>query len=126
MKFESIENLIVWQKARTLTVEAVAAFQSVKEEIIKNMFLTSCIMIMNTIGEAYEKPSRKELIDNLYAAKWTCGACRSMLHLSVELGLIDNATHHKLIDASLDVTKLLAWFIKKLKEQKPQATATEA
>ena len=69
MKFESIENLIVWQKARTLTVEAVAAFQSVKEEIIKNMFLTSCIMIMNTIGEAYEKPSRKELIDNLYAAK---------------------------------------------------------
>lgn len=126
MKFESIENLIVWQKARTLAVESFAAFQSVKEEIIKDMLLRSCITIMNTIGEAYEKPSRKELIDNLYAAKWSCGSCRSMLHLSVELGLIDNATHHKLIDASLDVTKLLAWFIKKLKEQKPQATATDA
>jgi hypothetical protein len=48
-----------------------------------------------------------------------------MLHLSVELGLIDNATHHKLIDASLDVTKLLAGFIKKLKEQKAAPT-TEA
>lgn len=126
MKFESIENLIVWQKARTLAVESINAFQSVKEEIIKDMLLRNVITIMNTIGEAYEKPSRKELIDNLYAAKWTCGACRSILHLSVELGLVDNATHHKLIDASLDVTKLLAWFIKKLKEQKPQATATEA
>lgn len=69
MKFESIENLIVWQKARTLTVETFAAFQSVKEEIIKDMLLRNCITIMNTIGEAYEKPTRKDLIDTLYAAK---------------------------------------------------------
>ena len=124
MKFESIENLIVWQKARTLAVESFAAFQSVKEEIIKDMLLRNCITIMSTIAEAYERPTRKELIDELYNAKWKCGACRSMLHLSVELGLIDNATHHKLIDASLDVTKLLAWFIKKLKEA-PKAAPTE-
>ena len=69
MKFESIENLIVWQKARTLTVETIAAFQSVKEEIIKDMLLRNCITIMNLIAEAYERPSRKELIDELYNAK---------------------------------------------------------
>lgn len=124
MKFESIENLIVWQKARTLAVESFAAFQSVKEEVIKDMLLRNCVTIMSTIAEAYERPTRKELIDELYNAKWKCGACRSMLHLSVELWLIDNATHHKLIDASLDVTKLLAGFIKKLKEA-PKAAPAE-
>lgn len=124
MKFESIENLIVWQKARTLTIEAIAAFHSSNDELIKNMMTNNCISIMNTIAEAYEKPTRKDLIDNLYLAKWICGSCRSMLHLSVELGLIDNTTHHKLIDASLDVTKLLAWFIKKLKEA-PKAAPAE-
>jgi hypothetical protein len=66
------------------------------------------------------------LIDSLYVAKIACGPCRSMFHMAVEMWQIDSATHHKLIDASLDVTKLLAWFIKKLKEQKTQATATEA
>lgn len=69
MKFESIENLIVWQKARTLAVESFAAFQSVKEEIIKDMLLRNCITIMSTIAEAYERPTRKELIDELYNAK---------------------------------------------------------
>jgi four helix bundle protein len=69
MKFESIENLIVWQKARTFAVESINAFQSVKEEIIKDLLLRNVITIMNTIGEAYEKPTRKELIDELYNAK---------------------------------------------------------
>jgi hypothetical protein len=40
--------------------------------------------------------------------------------------LIDNATHHKLVDASLDVTKLLAGFIKKLKEATKAAPAETA
>jgi len=69
MKFETIENLIVWQKARTLTIETLSAFQSVKEEIIKEMLVRDCIKIMNTIAEAYEKPSRKELVETLYVAK---------------------------------------------------------
>jgi len=123
MKFESIENLIVWQKARTLTVEALSAFQSIKEEIIKDMLLRNCITIMNTIAEAYEQPTRKDLIEYLYDAKAKSGACRSMLHLAVELNLIDSSTHRKLIDASLDVTKLLAGFIKKLKETTKVAPA---
>ena len=69
MKFESIENLIVWQKARTLTIEAIAAFHSSNDELIKEMMTSNCISIMNTIAEAYERPSRKELIEDLYAAK---------------------------------------------------------
>lgn len=126
MKFESIENLIVWQKARTLAVESFAACKDAQEGTLKEWIQRQVIMIMNTIAEAYEKPSKKELIDSLYIAKIACGPCRSMFHLAVEMGQIDNTTHRKLIDASLDVTKLLAGFIKKLKEQKAQATATEA
>ena len=39
-----------------------------------------------------------------------------MLHLLAEQNVIDSVTHYKLIDCSLDVTKLLAGFIKKLRE----------
>jgi len=42
-----------------------------------------------------------------------------MLHMVMELGFIDNTSHQNLMNASLDVTKLLAGFIKKLKEVKP-------
>lgn len=124
MKFENIENLIVRQKAKTLTLETIAALHDAKDGIVKERLSKSCITIMNTIAEWYEKPSRKELIDQLYTTKVSCGSCRSLLHLALDLGLMDNAMHHKLIDASLDVTKLLAGFIKKLKE--PKAAPTEA
>jgi hypothetical protein len=42
-----------------------------------------------------------------------------MLHLALAFGFLNNEQHQKLIGASLDVTKLLAGFIKKLKEVKP-------
>ncbi|MFA7717195.1 MAG: four helix bundle protein [Candidatus Absconditabacterales bacterium] len=119
MKFENIENLIVWQKARTLALETSTALGNIKDETLKECLRKSCIAIMNTIAQGYEKPSKKELIDDLYAAKVSCGSCRSMLHLALAFGFLNNEQHQKLIGASLDVTKLLAGFIKKLKEVKP-------
>jgi four helix bundle protein len=85
MKFESIENLIVWQKARTLAVETFAAFKSAQEGVLKELIQRAPVMIMNTIAEAYERPSKKELIDSLYVAKIACGPCRSMFHMAVEM-----------------------------------------
>ncbi len=123
MKFESIENIIVWQKARTLGVQTHAIIENVKDAELKRKLWKETITIMNTIAEWYEKPTKKDLIDSLYTAKWYCGKYRSMLHMVMELGFIDNTTHQNLMNASLDVTKLLAGFIKKLKEVKPWTEA---
>ena len=116
MRFESIENLIVRQKARTLFLEVCAAMEPAKDCIVKNRLLSTCIDITSGIAMAYEMPTRKELIKSLQDCCQLTGATRSLIHLSIELGLIEPPTHHKLIDLSLDVTKLLKGFIKKLKE----------
>ena len=116
MKFESIENLIVRQKAKTLCLETYAALDWAKDCIVKDRLLSTCIDITSGIAMAYEMPSRKELIKSLQDCSQVTGATRSLLHLWIELGLIGPPTHHKLIDLSLDVTKLLKGFIKKLRE----------
>lgn len=126
MKFETIENLIVWQKARTLTVETFAALKKAQDDVVKELLQKAPITIMNIIAEAYEKPSKKELIDTLYTAKGACGPYRSLLHLAVEMWHVDSSTHHSLINTSLDVTKLLAGFIKKLKEVKAATAEASA
>ncbi|MEI8092203.1 MAG: hypothetical protein WCG98_08715 [bacterium] len=51
MKFENIENLIVRQKAKTLTLETIAELHDAKDAIVKERLSKSCITIMNTIAE---------------------------------------------------------------------------
>jgi hypothetical protein len=51
MKFENIENLIVWQKARTLALETSTALGNIKDETLKECLRKSCIAIMNTIAQ---------------------------------------------------------------------------
>ncbi|MEI7562800.1 MAG: four helix bundle protein [bacterium] len=116
MKFETIENIIVWQKAKTLTLEMYEILKDKQNERLAKELIKKGIFIMNTIAEGYEKTGKKELIESLYTAKRACGPCRSLLHLALDAGLLEIAQHHRLIDASMDVTKLLAGFIKKLKE----------
>jgi four helix bundle protein len=116
MKFETIENIIVWQKAKTLTLEMYEIFKDKQNDTLPKELIKKGLLIMNTIAEGYEKTGKKELIESLYIAKRACGPCRSLIHLSLDAGLLEISQHHRLIDASMDVTKLLAGFIKKLKE----------
>jgi len=51
MKFESIENIIVWQKARTLGVQTHAIIENVKDAELKRKLWKETITIMNTIAE---------------------------------------------------------------------------
>ncbi len=116
MKFENIENIIVWQKAKTLALETSASLVNCKDPLLKEMTRKSAITLMNTIAEWFEKKNKKELSDCLYFTKEICGAYRSMVHLCLELGFLDASSHQKLIDASIDVTKLLCGFIKRIRE----------
>ena len=72
MKFETIENIIVWQKAKTLTLQAYEALHDTQDNIIKTNLLQTCLLIVNTIAQGYEKTGKKDLIDDLYLAKRSC------------------------------------------------------
>jgi len=70
MRFESIENLIVRQKARTLTIELMDGIDNDSiDPIIEKVLIETTLSVMNTIAEAYEMATRKDLVAGLWSAK---------------------------------------------------------
>ncbi len=69
---------------------------------------------MNNIAEGFERRTNKELINFLYIAKGSCGEIRSMFYLALEFGYINKEQFRKNYDLSIEISRILAGFIKTL------------
>lgn len=69
---------------------------------------------MNNIAEGFERKGNKELSKFLYISKGSCGEVRSMLQLGLELGYINKQDFNRLNTLSIEISKMLAGFIKVL------------
>ncbi len=114
MKIEKFEDIISWQKAKTLAVGVYEVFNSSKDFGFKSQIERAAVSVMNNIAEGYERQSNKEFKQFLYIAKGSCGEVRSMLHLAIELNKIDKINYNKLYDLSIEISKLLSGLIKTL------------
>jgi len=108
------ENILTWQKAKILTVKIYTLLSSNKDYGFKDQIQRASVSIMNNIAEGYERKGNKQLIQYLYIAKGSCAEVRSLLILGLELGYITKQQYNECIAISLEVSKMLSGFIKKL------------
>ena len=113
-KFEEIQS---WQKAKELTVGVYKNFSDNKDYGFKDQIQRASVSVMNNIAEGFESQTNKMFIRYLYIAKGSCGEVRSMLYLAKEFNYISEEQFEKLSNLSLDATRLISGFIKKLNEQ---------
>ncbi len=69
---------------------------------------------MNNIAEGFERKGDREFRKFLFIAKGSSGEVRSMLYLALELSYIDRIQFNDLHNRSIEITKMLSGFIKKL------------
>jgi len=69
---------------------------------------------MNNIAEGFERNSDKELKNFFYIAKGSCGEVRSMIILAKELKYINEEEFKQIYEHSIETSRLLSGFIKKL------------
>ncbi|WP_107037822.1 four helix bundle protein [Brumimicrobium mesophilum] len=112
-KFEEIQS---WQKAKELTVGVYKNFSDNKDYGFKDQIQRASVSVMNNIAEGFESQTNKMFIRYLYIAKGSCGEVRSMLYLAKEFNYITVEQFEKLSNLSLDATRLISGFIKKLNE----------
>jgi four helix bundle protein len=93
---QRFEEIIVWQKARTLSNDVYRAFFNCKDYSFCDQIKRAAVSVMNNIAEGSERASDKEFKQFLYIAKGSCGEVRSMLVLAQDLGYISNVDHEKL------------------------------
>ncbi len=114
MPHQTFEDVICWQKAKLLSVSVYGVFKNCKDFSFRDQIQRASVSVMNNIAEGYERNTQKELKYFLYISKGSCGEVRSMLILAKELGLINEVDYLELNNTSVDTSRLLAGFIKKL------------
>lgn len=114
MKIEKFEDILSWQKAKTLTIEIYSTFKGTHDFGFKNQIERASVSIMNNIAEGFERKSNNEFRYFLYVAKGSSGEVRSMLSLAKDLKKINNDQFHQLYNLSLEISKLLSGLIKTL------------
>lgn len=115
MKIERFEDIVVWQKAKVLSVNTYQVFSDSKDFGFRDQIQRASVSVMNNIAEGYERQTNNEFIQFLYIAKGSCGEVRSMLHLAFAINKISESTFKELYNKCEEISKMLSAFIKSLK-----------
>ncbi|MBI5403196.1 MAG: four helix bundle protein [Ignavibacteriae bacterium] len=114
MVIEKFEDIISWQKSKSLTVELYKILDGNKDNNFKWQILRASVSIMNNIAEGFERKTNKEFTQFLYVAKGSAAEVRSMLYLALELKYITDEQYNKLFNEVIIISKLISNFIKTL------------
>jgi len=114
MKIEKFEDIIAWQKAKTINIQIYKNFCNCRDFCFKDQIQRASISIMNNIAEGYERMTNKEFRNFLFIAKGSCAELRSMLYIALELKYISQEDFDKIYNLSLEVSKMLSGLIKTL------------
>lgn len=114
MRINSFEDILAWQRAKTLTVEVYRINKVSKDQSYNNQIQRASVSIMNNIAEGFERRSNKEFKQYLYIAKGSCGEVRSMLQLGKELGYLSREESDNLVSLATEISKIISGLIKSL------------
>lgn len=118
MKYNSFEDLPIWQKARELAklvFEITLKEPFCKDFKFKDQIRGSSGSIMDNIAEGFERSGNKEFIQFLYIAKGSCGETRSQSYRAHDFKYIDQETLDKLLSTTVEISGEISNFIKYLK-----------
>lgn len=114
MTIQTFEEIKVWQKSKELSIITYKVFSTSKDYGFRDQIQRAAVSVMNNIAEGFERKGNKELARFLFISKGSCGEVRSMLQLGYELGYIGKNDFDQIHALSIEVSKMLAGFIRSL------------
>jgi len=114
MKIERFEDILAWQKSKSLTLHIYKLFRDSKDYGFKDQIQRAAVSVMNNIAEGFERRTNKEMTNFLFIAKGSCGEVRSMLQIALELQYIKEEDFKENRSISIEISKMLTGLIKTL------------
>lgn len=114
MSIQTFEDILCWQKARSLAVDVYSIFKSNRDYGFKDQIQRATVSISNNIAEGYERKGNKEFSKFLYIARGSCGEVRSMFYIALELGYIDSQQFKSLHGRANEISRMIYGLISKL------------
>ena len=106
VKVKKFEDLIIWQKAKELSVAIYRVTNTgafAKDYGLRNQMQRAAVSVMSNIAEGFERYSRAEFRQFLSIARGSVAEVRSHLYLARELTYIDTDTFQSLYDLSVEI-----------------------
>ena len=113
-RIEKFEDIIAWQKANSIAIKIYKIFCDSNDYGFKDQIQRAGVSISNNIAEGFERMGDKEFKKFLYIAKGYCAEVRSMLYIGLKLNYLTKNQFNDLYYLSVEISKLLSGFIKKL------------
>ena len=109
-KVERFEDLIAWQKARSLTQLVYGSSRQgafAKDFGLAGQIQRAAVSIMSNIAEGFERGGRPEFQQFLSTAKASCAELRSQLYIAFDVGYLDQSTFDRLLADAEEVARII-------------------
>ncbi len=114
MVINRFEDIIAWQKSKQLTLLVYKSLEKNRDYSFKDQIQRAAVSVMNNIAEGFERGSNQELKRFLFISKGSCAEVRSLLYVGLELKYFFEQEFTAMSNLSLEISKMLSSFIKKL------------
>lgn len=114
MKIDRFEDIISWQKSKTLAVYVYKKFKDCRDFSFRDQIQRAVVSMSNNIAEGFERKGNKEFMKFLYIAKGSAAEVRSMAYVALELGYITSQEFDYISSNCLEISRLLSGLIKTL------------
>ncbi len=109
-KIERFEDLIAWQKARSLTAkiyELTKGGDFSRDFGLKDQIRRAVVSVMSNIAEGFERNRPKEFHQFPSIAKGSCAEVRSQLYIALDAGYIGDAQFKELMANAEEVGRII-------------------
>lgn len=109
-RIERFEELIAWQKARTLSREIYEVTRRgafARDFGLSGQIQRAAVSIMSNIAEGFERGGRGEFHQFLSTAKASCAELRSQLNVALDVGYLDQQKFHVLLKHAEEVARII-------------------
>ena len=109
-KIRTFQDLIAWQKARTLTARiyrTTAAGDFARDFGLKDQIRRAAVSVMSNIAEGFERGRPSEFHQFLSIAKGSCAELRSQLFVAFDAGYLNQSDFKSLMESAVEVARIV-------------------
>ena len=124
-KIRTFQDLIAWQKARTLTAKIYKATGQggfARDYGLKDQIRRAAVSVMSNIAEGFERGRPAEFHQFLSIAKGSCAELRSQLFVAFDVGYLKQSDFEDLLDAAVEVGRIVGGLRAGVQRKKSQSS----
>ena len=104
------EDLVAWQKARSLTSEiyrVTSAGTFSRDFGLRDQIRRASVSVMSNVAEGFERSRSGEFGHYLLIAKGSCGEVRSQLYVALDIGYLSEEEFNSLYYLCLETSRVI-------------------